>query len=469
MLGMLAAKLKKEDGMSTHLSFCRGLSLVLVCGGLVAAQATGAPPELPRYRLQVGQELQYAGKSEFKYDNGQHNTDSTWRIWVVRQNKDGGWRLVIRSGSTFSQGNAKRSTPADERVTFAWCDISPAGEITENDSFGFRLRPNGILPRLPEDATAMKIGWTSEYRRLDEQHRYKVLPDQSAEGKIAIEGALESAMNEIYGVTNTHVVTFDLSRGLPEKVVESSTQTYGFNGQGTGTTSLEKIETHDAAWTRDFTADTDGYFAAKQVYDKATSIRNQSPDDLEKSMQKAVADLISVRETIKTPELQQQLDRDIKQHDQYVSYYTEEAKKRQTLLNHPAAEWICQDLAGKEHALKDYRGRVVVLDFWYRGCGWCIRAMPQMKELAAHFKDQPVTVFGMNTDRDEADAQFVIDKLALNYLNLKAKDIPSKYSVQGFPTLLIIDQDGILRDIHSGYSPTLKEEVVKSIEGLLNR
>ena len=108
-----------------------------------------------------------------------------------------------------------------------------------------------------------------------------------------------------------------------------------------------------------------------------------------------------------------------------------------------------------------------MLDFWYRGCGWCIRAMPQMKEIAAHFKDQPVTVFGMNTDSDQADAQLVIDKLKLNYPNLKAEGIPSKYSVQGFPTLLIIDQKGILRDIHTGYSPTLKEEVVKSIEGLL--
>ena len=38
------------------------------------------------------------------------------------------------------------------------------------------------------------------------------------------------------------------------------------------------------------------------------------------------------------------------------------------------------------------RGKVVVLDFWYRGCGWCIRAMPQMKQLADDFSETPDAV-----------------------------------------------------------------------------
>ena len=83
-----------------------------------------------------------------------------------------------------------------------------------------------------------------------------------------------------------------------------------------------------------------------------------------------------------------------------------------------------------------------MLDFWYRGCGWCIRAMPQMKEVVAHYQAQPVEVFGMNTDDDEADARFVVDKLALNYPTLKADGLPEKYGVRGFPTLVIIDQSG---------------------------
>ena len=87
--------------------------------------------------------------------------------------------------------------------------------------------------------------------------------------------------------------------------------------------------------------------------------------------------------------------------------------------------------------------------------------------IAGRFKDQQVVVLGMNTDTKEEDARFVVEKMGLNYTNLKAAGLPEKYKVQVFPTLVVIDQDGVVRDIHVGYSPTLKEEVVKSVERLL--
>jgi peroxiredoxin len=108
-------------------------------------------------------------------------------------------------------------------------------------------------------------------------------------------------------------------------------------------------------------------------------------------------------------------------------------------------------------------------DFWYRGSGWCIRAMPQVKALAEEFKGQPVAVLGMKTDHDEKDAKFVVDELSLNYPVLKAEGVPEKYSVRDFPTLIIVDQDGRVADIHVGYSPTLRAEVTKSVQKLLGR
>ena len=115
-----------------------------------------------------------------------------------------------------------------------------------------------------------------------------------------------------------------------------------------------------------------------------------------------------------------------------------------------ARPWETKDLEGKTHSLEGYKGKVVILDFWYRGCGWCIRAMPQMKELAQDFKGQPVAVLGMNTDREEKDAKFVVDEMGLNYPVLKAEGLPEKYRVRGFPTLIIVDQAGKVADIHVG-------------------
>jgi thioredoxin-related protein len=45
--------------------------------------------------------------------------------------------------------------------------------------------------------------------------------------------------------------------------------------------------------------------------------------------------------------------------------------------------------------------------------------------------------------------------------------LPEKYGVQGFPTFLVIDQQGIVRARHVGYSPTLREEMGRAIENLL--
>jgi thiol-disulfide isomerase/thioredoxin len=121
---------------------------------------------------------------------------------------------------------------------------------------------------------------------------------------------------------------------------------------------------------------------------------------------------------------------------------------------------VSRELAG-------YRGKVVVLDFWYRGCGWCIRAMPQLNALAEQFRGRPVAVLGMNTDREKANAQFVVDAMGLKYMTLRAEGIPEKYKVRGFPTLILIDPEGTVRDVHVGYSPTLRAELARAIEDLL--
>src|SRR5262245_6633073 len=115
---------RKERFMIASLSRFRWCWAVLAAVGLRLASATAAEAPLPRYKLQVGQELRYSGHSDFKYQSGKHINDTTWRIWVVRQNEDGGWRLVIRSGSVFSVGATPTGGQRDERVTFAWCDIS---------------------------------------------------------------------------------------------------------------------------------------------------------------------------------------------------------------------------------------------------------------------------------------------------------------------------------------------------------
>jgi thiol-disulfide isomerase/thioredoxin len=136
----------------------------------------------------------------------------------------------------------------------------------------------------------------------------------------------------------------------------------------------------------------------------------------------------------------------------------------------PALDWKTTDLKGASHALADYRGKVVVLDFWNRGCGWCMLAMPQVKEAAAHFAGRPVAFLAMSTDAaDSRDADFVVEKMAIPYPTLHADEVAKAYNVNSFPTLLVLDQKGVVRTIHSGYTKDLREKLEASVDALLKQ
>jgi len=88
--------------------------------------------------------------------------------------------------------------------------------------------------------------------------------------------------------------------------------------------------------------------------------------------------------------------------------------------------------------------------------------------VTADFAGEPVAVVGMNTDRVKADAEFVIKEMGLKYRTLRIKhDLADKFGVTGFPTLVLIDKKGVVRDLHVGYSPTLRADVGKAVRGLL--
>lgn len=125
------------------------------------------------------------------------------------------------------------------------------------------------------------------------------------------------------------------------------------------------------------------------------------------------------------------------------------------------------DLDGRPQSLARHRGKVIVLDFWDRYCGWCMKAMPQVKKLADHYHDQPVAVFGASNDQDEKDARLVVQTMKLDHPVIWSRDLRPRYGVPGFPTLVIIDQQGKVADMHVGYSPQLFERISEIIDRLL--
>jgi protein-disulfide isomerase-like protein with CxxC motif len=78
-----------------------------------------------------------------------------------------------------------------------------------------------------------------------------------------------------------------------------------------------------------------------------------------------------------------------------------------------------------------------------------------------------VQFFGASTDKEIADARHVADKLKLSYPVLRADDLAKAYGIGGFPTLLVIDPQGRVRGIFTGYSLTLREDIIQCVNDLL--
>ncbi len=119
-----------------------------------------------------------------------------------------------------------------------------------------------------------------------------------------------------------------------------------------------------------------------------------------------------------------------------------------------AAPFELKSVSGETVALNDLRGRVVVLDFWGTWLPSNAReGMGVMQALSEHFKDQPVTLYGLNfRERDPQKAIEFFEQGGFTYnLLLDADEVQGRYGVTTFPTMYIIGFDGEVVDVVKGF------------------
>lgn len=133
-----------------------------------------------------------------------------------------------------------------------------------------------------------------------------------------------------------------------------------------------------------------------------------------------------------------------------------------------APDFELPNLQGSTTKLSSLRGKYVVLDFWGSWCVWCIRGIPKMKEAYTKYKDK-MEILGVDCRDTEEKWRAAVDEHQLPWLQVHCPDeqlqtIASQYSIEGFPTKVIIDPDGKLVRTVVGEDPafyTFLDELFK--------
>jgi peroxiredoxin len=135
----------------------------------------------------------------------------------------------------------------------------------------------------------------------------------------------------------------------------------------------------------------------------------------------------------------------------------------------PAPAFTLASRAGQDVSLAQYRGQVVMINFWASWCGPCRQEMPLLESIYKKYNRMGFTLLGVNVEPDSNAANEWLKATPVSFPILYDKDskVSKLYDVAGMPSTVIIDRNGVLRVLHRGYKPGDENEYLDSIRSLI--
>jgi peroxiredoxin len=134
----------------------------------------------------------------------------------------------------------------------------------------------------------------------------------------------------------------------------------------------------------------------------------------------------------------------------------------------PAPPLKVTTTSGQPLTLANYKGYVLILDFFASWCQPCKNSIPHLIELNRKYGKQGVQILGLSLDEDNENLIEFVAPLKLNYpVALANEDLQTEYGLRSLPTLFIINKKGIVVEKFMGLSDEVKKNVEKTIKRLL--
>jgi cytochrome c biogenesis protein CcmG/thiol:disulfide interchange protein DsbE len=117
----------------------------------------------------------------------------------------------------------------------------------------------------------------------------------------------------------------------------------------------------------------------------------------------------------------------------------------------------------------DYKGKVLVVDFWASWCVPCRRSFPWMNEMHSRYEDDGLVIIGVNVDRQSEDAATFLAKYPAKFDVVYDPEgaLARKYGVEAMPSSIIFDRNGEVIDRHSGFKIKRQSEYEATLRAAL--
>jgi peroxiredoxin len=135
----------------------------------------------------------------------------------------------------------------------------------------------------------------------------------------------------------------------------------------------------------------------------------------------------------------------------------------------PAPQFTLAARGGSNVSLAQYKGQVVMLNFWASWCGPCRQEMPLLESIYKKYNRLGFTLIGVNVEPDSNAANEWLKQTPVSFPILYDKEskVSKMYDVAGMPSTVIIDRTGRVRVLHRGYKPGDENEYLDSIRTLV--
>lgn len=423
---------------------------------------------LPRYKLSPGRRLTYRSGTQTAFESSggsgvQFGEDSTeWQLFVLEQDTDERAKIAFSQSSGQIIGDDNSGVNISGLQAEGYFTVTKEGQIIENATISPLANPTIVLPELPPSEQRAMNGWASELELDRTQRRFFDLIPCEPQRSMSVRFAETSVtdIDAVYLASRRRSYRFDLARGVIERIDTEFKRNWPSAQESSREVIQlvddELIESHEL---QDISISARAYFVAHDKYQGLIDLALWDVAECARLLQEARIVLEAAAPEIRHPAICRWLERKLAVHDQEYENLVADLQKTALAIDRHSPEWAAVDVDGQQVGSQVLRGQVTVLCFWSRGCSWAIRTLAALNSLASKIADRRIVFLGVCADGDEHTVRIVERALGLTFSTVmngtESSNLAAVFGVEGWPTVVVIDREGVVRRNRAGYWKTM--------------